>query len=508
MATNQKKIGIIISYINILANNLIILFYIPFLLRNLGQEDFGLYQLINTVISTLSLLSMGFSSAYIPFYTRYKEADDKDGMKSLNGLYLLLFTGMSVVAIIIGSVMIQNSTALLPELANQTQVQLAKVLMTFMIINIALSFPASVFESNIIAQEQFRFNQSLRLLILIVKPIIVIPLILLGMNAVAIVIVQTLLGVVTLISNASFAICKLEMKFQFKSFPKAVFKEVAIFSSFIMLGKIIGLANNSIPNFIIGGSLGFREVTTYAMTLKIKRIFSQLSFTISKVFVPELNRMVVNQGNMTQLTNLMIKVGRLQFAILTFMFGGFITTGRFFVSSWAGDENSMIYPLLIIICAINLIPWCQMLGGDIQKAMNKHRFRSVVSFILAVVNIILTYILVNTIGIIGAVIAFAITILIGHGILNNYYYHRLGLDILLFWKKMLNILIPFFASTAFSLLIQQWVEVSNFWLFLLFGLLYTIIFLIVYLRYAANNEEKQQIRQLQQSMKRLLTRSA
>lgn len=504
MENNQKRIGAILSYLNIIINNLIVVLYVPILLRNLGQEEFGLYQMINSVIMTLSFLSLGFSSAYIPFYIKYKEIDDEKRMRSLNGMYLLLFLIMSLVSIIIGSVMLQNITSLTPGMVAESQMYLAEILMLFMIANIALTFPSSVFEANILAHERFKFNQICRLLMVVAKPMLVAPQILMGVNSVAIVITQTFMSLIFLLMNATFAIYKLKMRFDFTPFPFSLFKEVAIFSFFIALGQIVELVNNNVPNFIIGRMLGLREVTTYVMSIQIRNLFVQFSMTFSRVFVPEVNRIVVNSGKMSELTKLMIKVGRLQMIVLMFVFGGFITVGRFFISRWAGDENMLVYPLVIIMIPIALIPWCQNTGIEIQKAMNKHQFRSVVYLLFAAVNIALTYVFINTFGIIGAAISFAISIICGHGIIMNYYYWKIGINIKKFWMSLLNILVPFSISTSFTLFFQEWIKVDNFLLFLLFGIFYTALYMIIYFLYSINSDEKEMIRQMRYHFTRYL----
>lgn len=78
---SQRKSGAFLAYFNIILKNLVIFLYTPFLLRYLGQSEYGLYQMTNSVITSLSLLSMGFSGAYIRFYTRSRIAKDEEGIK-------------------------------------------------------------------------------------------------------------------------------------------------------------------------------------------------------------------------------------------------------------------------------------------------------------------------------------------------------------------------------------------------------------------------------------------
>ena len=64
MYINQRKVGVILSYAGQFTKILISIIYTPIMLRLLGQSEYGLYQLVYSVVSYLSLLSLGFSSSY------------------------------------------------------------------------------------------------------------------------------------------------------------------------------------------------------------------------------------------------------------------------------------------------------------------------------------------------------------------------------------------------------------------------------------------------------------
>lgn len=67
MKINQRKAGVILSYAGEIVKILVNLIYTPIMLRLLGQSEYGLYQLVYSVVSYLSLLSLGFGSSYLRF---------------------------------------------------------------------------------------------------------------------------------------------------------------------------------------------------------------------------------------------------------------------------------------------------------------------------------------------------------------------------------------------------------------------------------------------------------
>ena len=53
MKSNQRKIGALLSYAVIALNMIVGLVYTPFLIRKLGQAEYGLYSIVYSVMNYL-----------------------------------------------------------------------------------------------------------------------------------------------------------------------------------------------------------------------------------------------------------------------------------------------------------------------------------------------------------------------------------------------------------------------------------------------------------------------
>lgn len=489
---NQRKFGAALSYINIIAKNLVTFLYVPFLLRFVGQANYGLFQMTNSVMVSLSLLSMGFSSAYVKFYITYKVNKQYDQLKKLNALYLILFGAISVVALIIGAVLVINTGAIFGRSLTVSEVRLTTYLMAIMVFDVAITFISSVFDSNITVNEQFIFQQSRQLMQTFLVPIICIPLVLMGVGVLSIAITQFSVTILFLLININYCLNKLNMSFDFRNIDFSLLKELGLFSFFIFLNQIVDLVNNNVPNFILGMFQGAKMVATFAIAVQVKNMFFMLSTSLSSVFVPKVNQLVNLDKSKTVLTDLMIKVGRMQMALLFFVLGGFIVVGKFFVRIWAGAENVEAYYLIILMVLPSIIPLCQNVGIEIQRAMNKHIFRSIVYVIFAIVNIVITIFGSIYFGLIGASMGYVITILCANGIAMNWYYSKkMGLEIGRYWSETTKILVPFAVATIPLIFLQSNIAVNSFTRFIIFGLVYSFIYIAIYLRFTINSTEKQ-----------------
>ena len=84
MRINQKKAGVALSYLAQIIHILSGILYTPIMLRLLGQSEYGLYQLVASVVSYLNVLSLGFGSSYMRFYSRIKKDGDEKKVASFN----------------------------------------------------------------------------------------------------------------------------------------------------------------------------------------------------------------------------------------------------------------------------------------------------------------------------------------------------------------------------------------------------------------------------------------
>ena len=159
---------------------LIQLIYTPIMIRLLGQSEYGLYTLVGSVVSYLSLFSFGFTGAYLRFYSKRKVQNDSVGIAQLNGMFLILFLAMSVAAFICGMFLVQFPRQIFGSNLTESELKTAQILMAILVMNIALTFPAGLLDSIVSAHEKFLFQRIVTLLGVICNPLLALPLLLIG----------------------------------------------------------------------------------------------------------------------------------------------------------------------------------------------------------------------------------------------------------------------------------------------------------------------------------------
>lgn len=494
---SQLKIGVVLSYVYTGVNMLIQLLYTPLMIRFLGQSEYGLYTLVGSFVSYLSLFSLGFTSAYLRFYSARKVKNDQSGIAQLNGMFLTVFGVMSLAAMTCGMILAEFPQQIFGNKLTAMEQQTAQTLMRILVVNIALTFPSGLLDSIISAHEKFLFQRLVSLIGVICNPFLALPLLIMGFGSVAIVSVTTTITVAKLVVNLAYCFKILHIEFNFTRFDFHILREIASFSFFLFLNMIIDQINWSVDKFILGRVSGTSAVAIYGVGAQINALVMNFSTAISSVFAPRVNRIAAEEkaNAAGEFTQLMIRVGRVQYLILMLIVSGFVVFGRYFITNiYSTVEYEEAYPVALLLIVPAVVPLIQNLGIEIQRAVNKHQVRAVIYLFMSLVNILISIPLAKAFGPTGSALGTAIGLVVANGIIINIYYQRgIGLDMRLFWKSILSMSKGCLFPIIVGALIMKFAAFDSIFKYVLYILLFIITYTLSMWTAGMNMEEKQLI---------------
>ena len=497
MKRNQLKIGSFLSYLQMGLAVAVGLLYTPVMLRLLGKSEYGLYNTVASTISMLSILSLGFNSSYIRYYSIYKKENRTEDIYKLNGLFMMIFSIIGVVALVCGLFLSFHLDLVFKDGLTKDEYAIARTLMLLLTANLSISFPMSVFSNIISAHERFIFLKILGMVKTVLGPLVTLPLLLAGYRSIAMVSVTVSIAVLTDIAYAFYTLVILKNKFVFRAFELGIFKSLFVYTVFIAVNMIIDQINWNIDKLLLGRFKGTTAVAVYSVGYALYHYYQMFSTAISGVFSPRIHKIVNSTKNdlevqKKQLTDLMIRVGRIQFFVLGLIASGIVFFGKFFiVGIWAGegyDEAYYVALLLILPASIALI---QNIGIEVQRAENRHQFRSIAYLFMAVINLALSIILCQKYGPIGSAIGTAISLVLANGIVINIYYHKkCNVDIIAFWKSILRAAVGIVIPILFGIIVVPRFGVSSKLTFLTGVAIYSILYCVSVWLLGMNQYEK------------------
>lgn len=481
MAKSQLRIGAVLSYINMAIGTLIPMFYTPIMLELLGQSEYGLFKLSSSVTSYLALISFGIGSAVVRYLTKYRTEGDKDGEEGIFGLFNVIFAVISAITVIAGIIIVFFLEPIYGNaINNPAQMTEMRILVLILSCTTALSFLCTPYNAVVTSHERFVFLQLINIITTVMIPIVNIVALYMGLKSIGMVASSLILNIVVQILYIIYVRRSIKLKPNYKNMPKYLIKEILVFSLWIFVANVVTQLYNSTDTLIIGAipALATIGVAVYNIGVTFNNMVQSFSVGILSVLTPKVNGMVFSGKNNTELTDLMIRIGRLQCYIVTLVVTGFIAFGQQFIKLWAGEGYEEAYWVALVTMIPACIPLIQNVALNVIVAQNKHRFRSLVFLLIAFINVVGTIICVNSFGIIGAAVVTGAANILGTGIIMNWYYwKRIGLEIPRFWKSVLRMFIIPIALCMISMIIIQFVHLDG-WLMLLLGILiYTLLFL-------------------------------
>ena len=493
MAKSQLKIGAIMSYINMAVGTLIPMFYTPIMLDMLGQSDYGLFRLAGTVTSYLSLLSFGIGSAVVRYLIMYREKYDSDGEAKMFGLFNIIFGVISVVVLIVGLILGFNINLFYGDSLQLEELNQLRLMVILLAINTAVGVTSTVYTSCVICHERFLFLQLINILTTVATPIINLVALFMGFKSVGLVISTLLLTILTRIIYTIYVRCSIKIKPKYKDMPTNLIKELIVFSFWVFISNIVNQLYAATDTMIIGAvpALATIGVAIYNVGSTFNSMMLSFATGVSNVITPRINTMVFSGSNTTELTDILIKVGRLQTYIVTIISSGFIAFGKQFINLWAGPEYMEAYYVALFTMIPSCIPLMQAVALNIVIAQNKHKFRAIVYLCIAIVNVLGTILVISNYGIVGAAVVSGIAFIIGQGfIMNWYYWKKIKLDIPKFWLSVLKIILLGVVLCAITLLIIKNIVIDSWGIMLVCIIVYTLIFCVLQWCLAMNDYEK------------------
>ncbi|RHK10949.1 flippase [Bacteroides caccae] len=488
---NQIKAGAALNYVIIGINALVGLLYTPYMLRMLGQNEYGLFSLVASVISYLTILDFGFGNAIVRYTAKFRTENKTTEQYEMFGMFLKLFCAIGLFALCIGIILCFNVDNLFDKSMSPEELSKAKILLLILLINLALTFPLSVYGSIINAYENFIFQKLAQIARIVLSTIVMIVILRLGYKAIGLVVVQTIFNIAFLFGNAFYCRHKLKIKIVFGKMNWNFFREILFYSFWIFLAAITEQFYWNSGQWALGIFQGTTMVAIFSLAIQLKGMFYLFSSAISSVFLPKVTRMVTSNTTAKEISDLFIRTGRIQYAVISYIIVGFVIFGKSFITLWVGEEYMSVYYITLMIFVCTTIPSIQNLGNSILMAYNKMKRKTIIVIFASLLSFVAIFPCAKYWGAVGCSFPIFLCIVITYGpILNKMYARVIGINVRQFWIEILKMsLVPSLFVVA-GLLILPYTDFSD-WGKLGLGIIaFSVFYLPVSYRLSLNNYER------------------
>ena len=486
----QIILGSIISYASIVINIVAGLVYTPWMIKQIGQSDYGLYTLAYSLIN-LFLLDFGLSSAAARYISVYRAEGNQEKVDAFLGtIYkLFLFVDLIIFGVLLSLFFFINNIY-----ANLTPQEIEKFKVIYVIASFysVLSFPFVITNGVLTAYEKII---QLKLADIIYRVLVVsltIIALIQGWGLYSLVAVNAISGLIVIV----FKILVIRLftpartKFSNKN-SKGILKEIFKYSLWITIASIAQRLVFNITPSILGIVSGSHSISLFGIVVTIEAYVYTIATAINGIFMSKIARIYTNAEDGQDILPLLTKVGRFQFGINLLIAIGFICVGREFIAVWVGDEYIDSYFGIILVIIPGLFFNSLQIAHTAIMVKNRVRITAIVNIIMGVLNVALSFPLSYFFGMFGACVAIFFSYIVRMILLYIIYPKVLSFNLLTFVKKCyLTFIIPALITFGFGLALNYSISGTGWlWLFIK-GTIIVFVFLVSVYLFGLASEEK------------------
>ena len=424
---NNKRNGILISYLNLALGMIVNIFLTPMLITSLGDVDYSLYKVMQSFAGPLSMFNLGISTivtrSIVQFGSQegYTERDKQNTM----ALSLLASGVMSLVVCAAGLIMCQSIPRIYGASYSAANIETGQIIFLIFLLSTILHMMTDAFSGCLVGHEKFAVNSLVQFCGTLLKIVLLVIMVLLGTNALWVACVDCLVSLVRFLLSASYAMFVLHEIPKLYYFDRKKLSEIILFGSAILLQAIVNQVNNNVDTMILGAYVSEKAIITmYTSALTIYAIYNSLISIIASFFLPKATRLVTRKASGSELTDFVISPGRFQAVLATACILGFALCGQNFIAIWIGTKYMDAYWVTLMLMIPVTIPLVENVMISVLDAALKRIYRSVTLVVMAVLNIAVSIALVRYLNFWGTAIGTVFSLLVGHGILMNAYYAK------------------------------------------------------------------------------------
>ena len=443
---SEIRRGALLSYATILVVNLSGLLLTPFIIRALGNAEYGLYLLIGSLAAYLGVLDFGLNNAVTRYVAQCAAKRDRAQEARFLGAALVVNALAAATIIGVGAIFYANIDAWFSGTLDAGQRDQARIMLLLLIANVVLTVSSSMFTAICAGHERFAFPKLVNLARYLLRIGLILALLRSGGGAVALVALDATLSFFVFLANAFYAMRSIGARFNLKTLSIQLVRSVLTFSAWVFLFAIIGQLQWHSGQIIVGKTIGMEAVAVYGIGIMFGTYYGAFSAAITGLFLPRATYMTVANASPQELGAEMTRIGRMALLILLLILGGFAAFGHEFLQLWAGPDYGAAWLVALMIMLAYTVPLVQSFANQLLEANALFAFKAKVYLVALPLGVVLGYYLLESLGVLGMALGIASGWAAAIVIMNVYYHRVLGLDIPGFFGDLLKGIAPAFVG--------------------------------------------------------------
>jgi len=410
MSRNRFLRNVAANWIHVVWGVLWGLVMTPILLRTLGKADYGVWQLIHSLVGNYGLLDLGARSAVIRFVSKGLAEKDDEAVNEVVNTALVLYIGVGTVALLITTAL----AIVLPHIEGfaASGYEGATLLIILLGATMAISLPGKLIEGVLSASERFDISNGIAIGFSLVRHLLFIALLFNGGRLIAL--AWVVLGVT--VFERAFVVymvlrtvpsLKLRLRHARRARVRSIFN-YGIHTFFAHAGDRLRLSSDSL---VIGSFLPPEMIAYFTIGQRPLMYLNKLNTSISRVLTPAFSRTeATSSGSTRNLERMLLGGTRINMYVTGLACLLLFFTGSRLIHLWVGtnDDWSQSINVLFVLLPAYLVAASSTSVSSILLGTSRHQILSVATIVEGLLNVGISIALIGSLGLVGVALGTAI----------------------------------------------------------------------------------------------------
>lgn len=491
-SSKQIKFGAILSYLSIALNIVSGLIFTPWIIRSIGQDDYALNTLANSLMS-LFVVDFGLSAAVSKFVSQYHAEGREDKVEQFLSVVFKLYLIIDLVIFAILTVVYFRIDHIYSKFSVD-ELQRFKIVYLIAGSFSVVHFPFITLNGILNAYEKF---VQLKLMDVIYRAMIVIfTIVALVANAgvIGVVAANSIAGLIT--TAIKFVVVNRHTRFGYllKKGDRGMLKSIATFSLWATVSSLANRLIFAIMPTILGVLSTTEAIAVFGVASSLEQYSYTLTSAINGMFMPRISSIIAkNDSPEKELLALMIKVGKFQLMLNGLVVVGLALVGKEFIVLWTGAEYTRAYYGVILLILPGIFFYPLQVANTLMVVKNKIHYQSIVALIVGVCNVMIALFLVPRYGELGACISICVAYMMRSVLYIWLHKYKMKMDMMMFFRKTYGrISLALIMTLAVGIGLNYALKATTWFLLAVKVIIICIVFVLSIFFAGMNKDEKRQ----------------
>ena len=490
----EYTLGTLLTYASIAVSSVGGIFLTPIIIQYLGVSEYGLYQLLGSIIFYFGLFDFGLNTTTVRYLSLYKSQKNAQGEALYLGSVICLYSIIGIIILLVGYIGEFYFDTLFASSLTNTELEEGLIIYRLSYVTIGLTMPGRVFEGICRANERFVFIQMIAIIRYIIRATLILIFLLYIDKAITIVSIDIALTLLFYIVSWWYCKTTIRNTFDFNSLQLSYALKILSFSFWVFIACFVTAMQWSFSQIVLGSETNTEEVAILSVVIMLGSYYGVFASAINNVVVPKTMQIASSNASAQEMTDMLVATARASLPIMFLVLSGFFLFGRQFIDLWLGTAFESVWPMVILIMCLSTINLSYATANSILEAQRKIRLKTCISLVTTLAGGVSCMILVPHYGIRGVFFPTFAAVATNLILITLCYIYFFGFQVVRFFRKAW--LKHLFVVTVYNSLaypVIQFIDLENWINFVILLICHTVILSGLIFMFSCTQEERNRL---------------